>query len=882
MTKTIKIFDPKDKPFGWLSNNYKHEMTIDRQIWQTVTNFIYASVLQTPMNKNVIRLTSNTKDVKQEFLNLYQEEINNVIEKSIMEALPVKFENEQLSELLLSTGKSPILYVSNNTLLGIGAKNDGKNLYGKQLMQVRHLLRAAYKIKEKETAKVEKDQIIYDTYLAEIGMTDAIKAGDDLSDYINKSSTEIVDILGRNKLSQKAPNKETILENIHKGNFPNILRAVDYPGTLVLEIRKKRMGDLRVAKIKERKSILFEMYADYLLVKYYPELPADKYAHAKNQQFKDMGWQQKKELEDSLYELFKKGMLSSRLSDAFDERMSSFEIPSEEDVKNAKNVTINYTDKPSTITAPYAPATGKPILVYSSDSPDIEDKYKPYIVFSPISLTGMLKINGLIYPTVTHFIIYNLLAHLPDVGKNQAYSYLLQQPDQKFTGENFLHPNSAQRKYENIRDISYQEQLHKYAREGMNVKFTDRVLQDILIMTGDSNLVWNDFSDPILGIGTKEIKGENFVGKYLMELRSKFIEERKNEQLETINADDITTVLNKDPFMKEWLRMRVRDMCKVLRTMKNYIWAKDEIDTKFNVEFTTTVLDKIYQPCSQIFGAANKITAEVPQYFRVMVQDCPGFSQIGHDTVEVMWRRLAVMIYYLIEHLDNSSIKNIRAVIGRIELMVSNKATCVNIIADEYDNCIASALINLLKGINIFNKQFSYNTTITEKDVNTAASIILDADVSDEVAPKSKIAKKKDDPEIDPAFMKLIKGNIGDFEDYESLSAVKRPIRDNPEIYPEDYGPEFVPELDEHSERDEDEEEFVFPLSPEDSEFESEQEAGFSLRRNMLVSVVSEIEDIKDPELIAKHIEGAIDTIKTYPMSKQIKRNRINFFATHR
>jgi predicted NAD-dependent protein-ADP-ribosyltransferase YbiA (DUF1768 family) len=882
MTKAIKIFNPKDKPFGWLSNNYKHEMRIDRKSWKTVTNYIYASILQSPADKNIIRLTDNTKEVQELFIKFYQEEINNVIIRSIADALTVKFENEQLSTLLLSTGNSPIFYISNNPLLGTGAQNNGENLYGKQLMQIRHLLNTAYKTKEKETAKAERDQLIYDTYLAEIGLMKAIKSGNDLTQYINKSSAEIVNELGRDTLTQKAPKREYILDNVHRGYFPNIIRAVDYPGTLVLEIRKEKMEDLRVIKLKERKSILFEMYADYLLSKYYTELPADKYAHAKEQQFKDMGWQQKKDLEDRLYDLFQTGMLSSRLSDAFDERMRSFVIPSEQDVNDAKNVVINYTSKPTNTAAPYIPSNGEPILVYSTDS--VDEKYRKYVSFSPISLSGMLKINGRIYPTVTNYIIFSLLAHLPGVSVNDAYSYILENPDDKITGvDSFLHPHSAQLKYENIRDINYREQLEKYASEGMNVKFTDRVLQDILIMTGDSELLWGDFSDPILGMGTKENKGVNFVGKYLMKLRRKFNEERKNEQLETINTNDITNVLNTDPFMKEWLRMRVRDMCKVLRTMKNYIWAKDGIDTKFNVDFTTTVLDKIYQPCSQIFGSANKITAEVPQYFRIMVQDCPGFKNIGYDTVEVMWRRLAVMIYYLIEHLEDSTIKNIRAVIGRIELMVSNKAPCETILTDEEDNCIASALINLLKGINLFNKQFSYSTDITAKDVNTAASIILDADVSDEIAPKSKVAKDDGESEIDPVLLELLKGtNIQPDED-DSPTMVKRPIGYDPEIDPEDYGPEFVPESyeDEESERDEDEE-FIFPSSPENSDFEAEQEAGFSSDHNMLVGVLSEIEDNKNPELISKHIEGAIETIKKYPMSKHIKRNRINFFATHR
>ena len=45
---------------------------------------------------------------------------------------------------------------------------------------------------------------------------------------------------------------------------------------------------------------------------------------------------------------------------------------------------------------------------------------------------------------------------------------------------------------------------------------------------------------------------------------------------------------------------------------------------------------------------------------------------------------------------------------------------------------------------------------------------------------------------------------------------------------------------------------------------------------------LKEIDSVDDPKAIAAIIEGAVDTIKTYPISKQVKRNRINFFATQR
>ena len=81
MNKVIKIFDTKEKPFGPLSNNHKHFMKLDNKEWHTVTNYIYASILTTPMFINEVRLTKNIKNVKPTFQRLYQEEIDNVIKQ---------------------------------------------------------------------------------------------------------------------------------------------------------------------------------------------------------------------------------------------------------------------------------------------------------------------------------------------------------------------------------------------------------------------------------------------------------------------------------------------------------------------------------------------------------------------------------------------------------------------------------------------------------------------------------------------------------------------------------------------------------------------------------------------------------------------------------
>ena len=89
----------------------------------------------------------------------------------------------------------------------------------------------------------------------------------------------------------------------------------------------------------------------------------------------------------------------------------------------------------------------------------------------------------------------------------------------------------------------------------------------------------------------------------------------------------------------------------------------------------------------------------------------------------------------------------------------------------------------------------------------------------------------------------------------------------------------------------EEEEQFFFPEEEKEEELEFEdydvpskdrEDEGFSPNTKMIVSILKEINQVKDLEGISDIIESAIQAIKVQKMSKQVKRNRINFFATQR
>lgn len=830
---TIKIFDPREKPFGWLSNNYVQFLRMDGMQWKTPSNYIYANVLKTPGYRNILRVV-DTRKLKDNFTDLYNREINDEIRKALENAMTVKFKNEELAEQLVATGTSPIFYVSSNSLLGTGVNNDGANLVGKYLMQIRHNLKVSYRRQKEEKAYKDRETAIYEAYILERALITLIRQGNDLSEFIGMSNKEIIDKIGRLELMKKAPNKEMIIDIFNRNMLDPIIElSIDNPNTMVQAIRKKEMRSLQLRQLRKRRTLVFDMYADYVIQKEYPDLAADKYETAKKQQFRSLGVQQKSDFENRLYTLFETGMLSSKLSDNIDQQLTFISVPSEQEVEEAERVNLYFDNKEVVEENPYIPEEGEPVLVYPMPM-EQNIQSKTNFNFSPLSYNGMLTINGKKFPTVSHYILTSLFASLSSIKNiNNAYAFILSNPDAPVEGTaSFLSPDAVTNRYNQERDYDYAEILRKNTRKILDQKFEDRGLQDLLLITENAQLVWNDFSDPILGVGEKGTKGENFVGKYLMTIRERENINRRNETVQTLTEVDINRIINSDAFMKEWVNMRIKDMCKSIILMKEYLFNKDQIDAEIDPLFVTTVLDKVYQPCSYLYGMTNQVNVETPQYISNMITICKGFADASTEVIDLIWKRVAVMIYVLIKYIEVSTLKNIRAVIAKVELLVSGKTKCVQLISNEEDNCILSAIINILRGIVEFNKQYSYGTDLTEIDIKAAMSIILIKELNDETC---ELKSQEDDVEIDK-----------------------------------------IP----------DEKEFIFPeeenIVSVDYYDQSEEENGYSPDYNMILLATKNIEEVKDNFNFTKDLENAIKTIKACPMSRRLKQNRINFFATQR
>ena len=896
----ITIFNPNDKIYGKLSNNYLNWMMIEKQNYPSATNYIYSNMLLKSWIRSQLTTLIPVKDVYPKFLQLLQLERNTIVKLGVQNSYKSKFSQPKLLDQLMATGNSELLYKGDDDFLGIGVNRNGFNYIGKYLMQIRSHKQLAIKDKEKSKLQEEKDKELYDIFVVYKALESLIiHKKDNLKEYIGKTPQEIIDMIGKKEVMKNNPTLENFRKTVELRLLPKELYIVLTNPTILAEIvRKQQLKNLRISLIEKKKTIIFEMYVDYLIAKNYTGLTPEQYPEAREQQFRKLTLQSLSELKNSVESYYKKGLLSERLSKNIDGQIISINIPTEKEIDGIDSIFMKLKPKIPKIPKISPSEQQKPIEINSIDS-----------IFSAVDDSVLFEVDKYLYPTVAHYITTLQLANIPRIGNMEtAYSYIVKPnlgPIQ--SKSNFHNLNYILITYNKIYVEDFNERLVETMKKGMDKKFENREFQNLLLITGNSSLLWGQTDDHILGIGTKDSRGQNQVGKYLEKLREDIKLERRDEDIVEFNTDQIMAVIE-DPIMLEWIQMKLNDMCHTIYVSKNYKEMKTGTQIKFTPEFVKDVMDKLYQPCSHIYEMVDEVTAELSSKFRSMVQQCPGFSSVTYDVVEILWKRIVVLLYYLVKYTQKTSnspisfLIDLRKILASIERLVTKDNNCIDLDGTSEEDCILSALVNVIRNIIEFNKQQEISTEIGTLEIDLAKTIILSKDISGKLFPVVKKAKyfindvgrkqeviTEDDEYIYDAqeaqrigyqrakdFWLAINGqNLDDDLDRDIVQIKK------------DH--EFVDEVDDDQDQDEvdddqheigddeedEDEDRLWDNNPEPSDFFCPKITNFKLQN--LLQTIPEITDIcTTTELLL----DALDTIKTYSMPNRIKTNRVNFFAT--
>lgn len=911
MDDEIKIFDSNDKNFGLLSNNYRYPMFIDRYQWNTVTHYIYANMLLVPNHRKVISKTS-LKDIQQETLNLYQEEFIDLLKISLDKALTAKFTSEEMIELLLSTGDSEIIYVSDNDFLGIGTNKAGNNYYGKSLMKIRETFKINKNINFRRKQDVDFYENLYQTYnlfrhleiLAE-------KNPEYLQYFFGKNSIEDIRNVFITKSidfdDRKFQDREKIIDMLKRGSLSEVKEKFKNPAKYIFELLKKNENKILNRLLFLRNKKVFYLYTDYILEKYYSHLDKSLYDLAKEQAFSNITSSDINTVGNRIFILYKKSCLSDRLPKIMDEVVPEYEKNISNFIKIMKEENNNFTgpvfddfddfDMRKVPGEKNKPELGfldnilldmgisseentavkdsqksitfqkKKIYIYPENFGEISDEYRKYVKLSPVYME-MMTIDKMLYPSVTHYITTSLISQLPSIKTiKNAYIYILKNPNTQVSNfSDFKKPDEILQDYNNLKNRDFNMLLIKNAEIAMDKKFENTALQDVLLVTGETKLIYNDKSSEVLGIG-KDGNGLNFVGNYLVKLREQYKLIRKTKKIEVLNDGDIVHVLKSDLYIKNWLENKIQGMCKVVKIMKNYMELKYEKPYETNSSFTQNVIDIIYQPCTDIFVNAGKVKYQAPEYFRTVVSNCKSVNLIEYDTIELLWKRIYIMVSYLMIYMSANNIFDLKKAMIYTQLMLSNKIICKKIVNDDFINCIISAILNLIINMRKFEKKYSakVSKTVTQKQIDCIVAIILNIDISFD---NKLILKDKDtteDLEKIPDVLEEEQKRYDVDEEQEMDENLSQVDYDYPEEENMSVNQDTPPIAEEEFDFLNDDDNYAPPITSND-----------------IPPLFAELQkmEIENPDKASELIFQASNIIKNYRMNPRDKNTRINFFAS--
>jgi predicted NAD-dependent protein-ADP-ribosyltransferase YbiA (DUF1768 family) len=176
----------------------------------------------------------------------------------------------------------------------------------------------------------------------------------------------------------------------------------------------------------------------------------------------------------------------------------------------------------------------------------------------------------------------------------------------------FLYSEDADVIYKEIEKIYYYELMKTLQIISAKKKFQDIQMSNILLLTEQSRLVYDDPNDYFLGIG-KDGKGENFCGKMLENLRDEIIRYNYENQIvfKTIDLKNVVNFISNDLLFEKWIIERVRDMCENSNRLFKYINYFIP-DISLNKDFVENSTDLIFNPCSSVTNLINKQNLPLP------------------------------------------------------------------------------------------------------------------------------------------------------------------------------------------------------------------------------------------------------------------------------
>ena len=690
MKKAILIYNPKAVPYGPLSNNYnsyiKFREKDKRTVWKNVSEFIYSNLLN---NKSSIK---RVREKKPNYVKIFRKYYDLEKKKAVKQALQIAYEallekksvdeEDSPRDVLLGIKEKKIVYSSKNgfwnkeNMIGEILESLRKKIINQtekeKIINEQNIMREDLyylyiitKLLESNFEKLytnlhlyRKSKDIKELLIAFTGKTED-KLYTELSKSIAKASfiSRIKDVL---KEGQESRFKKILL----------LLTAVNYENNF------QRKVDLLINGILKFniKVYLDEItrYRDNLIITTYLKHFFKQQMSDPNSEIYNMSGTELEKLKNDTENSFKYGSNRGKVIRLYKQRklpptlmtkitqlLEQHPLPSKSEITKINEFKIPHVQKEA---VERIERVGT--FVLSGDSP-YDAKYKSLI---PFVKQENFTVEKLKFPTIMHYVYYYLFKIFLKV---EGEPLRLDPYDLIKSGINFESYPVIKRKFNEKTNEILKYKKKKFANKGVNIKFQRRELQDLLLSTGTHTLIWTDRSDRILGIGV-DGTGNNLMGKILEKTRKRIKDERKTEpKIANIKPEDITELVNSNTIIKNWLKMKITDLCKLYSTINYYYiylygeeLPKSKMCKKINSEavlkskrskivtessILSILINTVYTPCSNIYHYKSEVESFPPLWFITYVKANKNFEKADIETTNVLWKHVIVLIFYMIK-----------------------------------------------------------------------------------------------------------------------------------------------------------------------------------------------------------------------------------------
>jgi len=525
----IFIYNPLSLPFGVLSSKSRARFKIEKETWETVSEYVYVNLFSDPKYRREMSTSLEAAPPFATAQRLRDQEISELYKQFIQKGCKIRFsQNPTLLKELKELQDVDLIYNSEeylkdfvNAVDVLPNTQELQNFYTSVLTTIKNSSDYFYDpLSENFISRKTLIQVL-NVLETELTRTSASPTSlpPSMAFLLENDYTPYKTLISSIQLTELAPEKykewNMFLNSSAFDGAPINVNAL-------IKFVKTKIANQEIAKeVVKFKDILFNTYLDYLLEHEYPDVEGVYYEQAKQEQLKKESPETIVKLKDKLYNIFLEGS-KSQIHDKILQRI--VETP-KTFMPIKYEVEEDELEKRPSVGAKRPPPPFFRKLQLLKDNTSLTDEEKQQQVLMRrqkflISQEEILVVENKSYRSVLHYVYDNLIIHLQRITVD---------PDIKTVDINLFEGVQLPRLFRQIVTDWTIFALKHNNEKALKQRFIDHpTLLHVLFQTDLRTLIWYDKQDPVLGTAVFNSKKEcpnpdnNNTGKLLMFLRDKW------------------------------------------------------------------------------------------------------------------------------------------------------------------------------------------------------------------------------------------------------------------------------------------------------------------------------------------------------------------------